>query len=167
MVSDFTTQNQLVTYLPRGVYNPVSDQYELLLMITGSDALGGISNITKVISVAPDPSVSLQAKINNLNTIFTQSQSLSTENKIPVLNLLSLEITRMEENGCNSTASTCSGHGSCTSVNDTACTCTDGYYLKDCSANDAIYTSYLNLKKQIYDQCNLLKGNSTSQALND
>ena len=167
VISDFSNQNILITYLPRGTYNHTSNRYELLIMITGSDVLGGISNITHVIEVAPDSSTTLLQKITNLNNMFGQAVLLGPEKQIPLLNLLALEITRLEERGCDHASSPCSGHGSCASVSDIQCVCDQGFHLRDCSIDENVYSQYLDLKKSIYDQANNMKGNSTSQALND
>ena len=167
VVSDFSNENQLITQLPRGSFNYNTNQYELLIMVTASDALGGITNITQTVSVAPNNAMTLLNKIVNLNNIFLQALALNPDKQIPILNLISLEITRLDEKGCNHTAQPCSGQGSCSSINDTQCVCNPGYHLKDCSADETVYTQYLSLKKSVYDQANNLKGNSTSQALND
>jgi hypothetical protein len=45
-VLDFTLNSQATMNLPQGVYDEIVDAYQILLMVSVSDNLGAISNIT-------------------------------------------------------------------------------------------------------------------------
>lgn len=64
-----------------------------------------------------------------MNSFYESTKSLSSDQKILELTLLTSEITRLGEFNCQNN---CSGQGIC-NVLGQICICKPGYFLRDCS----------------------------------
>ena len=59
-LTDFSNSNTLTTYLPKGYNTTSSNSYDLLILVSVSDSLGGITNVTKTVNVAPNLNATIE-----------------------------------------------------------------------------------------------------------
>lgn len=123
-LKDFSNLNQFKTRLPKGRFDAASGVREpLLVMVSVSDGLGAICNITKSVEVdLPASSLTTDDELNRLAQLIADAADLEQAQKSASLVLIASELSRLGEQGCYCNNSiTDNPNGECSS--DDLCSC--------------------------------------------